>query len=82
MTSLEVLAHAAYDAGASGQVVAVVDARRGEVFGRPLPGPRSPVAGPRPVSPSLADARRGRGRRPGQTDGAWPTAAGPVERPA
>jgi tRNA threonylcarbamoyladenosine biosynthesis protein TsaB len=32
LTSLEVLAHAAYGAGWPGPVVAVVDARRGEVF--------------------------------------------------
>ena len=58
LSSLEVLAHAAYDAGGSGEVLSVVDARRGEVFvgrygppdraGRPVPleppGLRTPDA--------------------------------------
>jgi len=42
VTSLEVLARAAFDAGWDGPVVAVVDARRGEVFAaryRPVPAP-------------------------------------------
>jgi tRNA threonylcarbamoyladenosine biosynthesis protein TsaB len=61
VTSLEVLARAAVDAGWPGTVAAVVDARRGEVFAaryRPaagLPGPVAEVAPPARFRPeSLA----------------------------
>ena len=69
LSSLEVLAHAAYDAGADDEVVAVVDARRGEVFAgryRPVDGTGRPV----PVEPpglfapdDLADRLAGDGIR-------------------
>ena len=36
VTSLELLAHGAYDAGVRGRVIACVDARRGEVFVQPF----------------------------------------------
>ena len=39
LSSLEVLAHGAYDAGVTGQVLSVVDARRGEVFVGPYGPP-------------------------------------------
>jgi tRNA threonylcarbamoyladenosine biosynthesis protein TsaB len=47
VTSLDVLARAAYDAGRTGPVVAVVDARRGEVFAARYD--RDPAAGGSPA---------------------------------
>jgi tRNA A37 threonylcarbamoyladenosine modification protein TsaB len=50
LSSLEVLAHAAYDAGAGDEVVAVVDARRSEVFAGRF-GPLDPSGRPVVVEP-------------------------------
>jgi tRNA threonylcarbamoyladenosine biosynthesis protein TsaB len=52
LTSLEVLAAAAFDAGAAGEVVAVVDARRGEVFAGRF-APPGPDGRPRPLAPPV-----------------------------
>ena len=70
LTSLEVLAAAALDAGWPGEVAAVVDARRGEVFvarygagaprgGRRCRPARRPAAPPRPWPTELARAGPG-----------------------
>ncbi len=63
VTSLEVLAREAYDAGAEGGVVAVVDARRGEVFAACYAGPGTPVEPPSRYRP--ADLAEKLGAMPG-----------------
>jgi tRNA threonylcarbamoyladenosine biosynthesis protein TsaB len=61
VTSVAVLARAAYDAGWVGPVAAVVDGRRGEVFFSRYDGPTAEAAPPRRLPPAaLAEELAGR----------------------
>jgi tRNA threonylcarbamoyladenosine biosynthesis protein TsaB len=60
VTSVAVLAREVYEAGWSGEVVAVVDARRGEVFAARYAGPTAETHPPARCTPgALADELRG-----------------------
>lgn len=56
VTSLDVLARAAYDAGWDGPLAAVVDARRGEVFTARYAGPATQTAAPSRAEPEALAA--------------------------
>lgn len=56
VTSLAVLARAAYDAGWEGPLAAVVDARRGEVFSARFAGPTAQTAPPQRFAPGALAA--------------------------